>query len=59
MDKCSSTHGKMLVIILVFSWYFSNYDLTFKIINRLKINNDNLIFHNNFKNHITIKRITV
>jgi hypothetical protein len=59
MDKCSFTHEKMLVILLMFSWYFSNYDITFKIINRLKINNDNLIFNNNFKSHITIKRITI
>jgi hypothetical protein len=45
---------KMLCVLLVFLWYSPNYDVTFKITNRLKINNDNLKFNGNFKSHITV-----
>ena len=31
-----------------------NYDVAFKIINKLKVNNDNLKFNSDFKNHITV-----
>jgi hypothetical protein len=37
-------------------WCHPNYDVTFKITNKLIINNNNLKFNNNFKNHITIER---
>jgi hypothetical protein len=33
-----------------------NCNVTFKIINRLKVNNDNLKFNSDFKSHIIIKR---
>ena len=46
----------MIVLLLAFSWYYLNYDGTFKMINRLKINNDNFKFKGNFKSHITIER---
>jgi hypothetical protein len=48
---------KMLCVILVFSEYPSNYNVTFKIINRLKVNNDNFKFNCNFKRHITVEKI--
>ena len=34
---------------------FFNYDVTFKIINKLKVNNDNFEFNSNFKNYVTIE----
>jgi uncharacterized protein YybS (DUF2232 family) len=40
---------EMLVVILVFFWCFLNYDVAFKIINRLKVNNNNFKFNGNFK----------
>ena len=42
---------EILVVLLIFFWCFSKYDVTFKITNRLKVNN------NNFKSHITVMRI--
>jgi hypothetical protein len=47
----------MLVIFLVFSWRSSNCDVAFKITNRLKVNNDNFKFNNDFKSHIIVGRI--
>jgi hypothetical protein len=40
----------------VFSQYPLKYDIPFKIINRLKVNNNNLKINDNFKSHIIIKR---
>jgi hypothetical protein len=40
----------------VFFWCLFNYDVTFKIMNRLKVNNDNYKFNCDFKNHITIEK---
>ena len=40
--------------LLVFSWCPLNYDVTLKIINRLKINNNNLKFNGYFKRYITV-----
>jgi ascorbate-specific PTS system EIIC-type component UlaA len=46
----SFAQGKILGALLIFFWYFFNSNVIFKIINRLKNNN-------NFKfNHIIIKR---
>jgi hypothetical protein len=47
---------EILIILLVFFWCFSHYDVIFKIINRLKVNNDNFKFNYNFKNHVTVER---
>jgi hypothetical protein len=47
---------KMLVVIIIFSWYSLNYDVAFKLTNKLKVNNDNFKFNGNFKSHITIGR---
>ena len=33
-----------------------NCDTTFKITNRLKVNNDNLKFNSNFKSHIKVRK---
>ena len=44
----------MLCVLLVFSWYFPNCDVTFKIINRLKVKNDNFKFNDDFKSHIIV-----
>jgi hypothetical protein len=47
----------MLGVLLVFSWYFSNREVIFKITNRLKVNNNNNFKSNgNFKSHITVRR---
>lgn len=40
---------KMLSVFLVFYWCPFNCDVHFKITNRLKINNDNLKFNDDFK----------
>ena len=48
----------MLGTFLVFFWRPPNYDVTFTIINRLKVNNDNFKFNNNFKSYIIVKRTT-
>jgi hypothetical protein len=48
---------KMIRILLVFFRYSSNYDVTFKITNKLKVNNDNFKFNSDFKNYITVERI--
>jgi hypothetical protein len=45
----------MVCDLLVLSWCHSNCDVTFKITNRLKVNNDNLKFNGDFKNHITVR----
>ena len=45
----------MLGILLEFLWYSLNYNVTFKITNKLKVNNDNLKFNDNFKSHIIVK----
>jgi hypothetical protein len=34
-----------------------NCDITFKITNRLKVNNDNFKFNDDFKSHITVERL--
>ena len=47
---------KVLVVFLVFFWCSSNYNVTFKITNRLRVNNDNFKFSSDFKNHITIRK---
>jgi hypothetical protein len=47
---------EMLVVLLVFFWCSPNYDVTFKITNRLKVNNDNFKFNCNFKSHIIVGR---
>jgi hypothetical protein len=41
----------------VFLWCSPNYDVVFKISNRLKVNNDNFKFNGNFKNHVIVERI--
>ena len=41
----------------VFFKYFFNCNVIFKIINKLKVNNYNFKFNNNFKNYIIIKKI--
>jgi hypothetical protein len=48
---------EMVGTLLMFFWYPHNYDVAFKIINRLKVNNDTLKFNDNFKSHITVGRI--
>jgi hypothetical protein len=48
---------KMLGVLLMFSWCSLNCDITFKITNRLKVNNDNFKFNDDFKSHITNGRI--
>ena len=45
---------EVLVILLVFSWYPSNCDVTFKIINKLKVNKDNIKFKGDFNYHVTV-----
>jgi hypothetical protein len=47
---------EMLGVLIVFSRCPSNYDLTFKITDRLKVNNDNVKFNDDFKRHITVER---
>ena len=47
---------EILVVFLMFFGYFSNYDIAFKIINRLKVNNNNFKFNGNFKSHIIIRK---
>jgi hypothetical protein len=39
-----------------FFWCPPNYDVDFKITDRLKSNNDNLKFNCDFESHITIRR---
>ena len=46
----------MLVVLLIFFWCSLNYDVPFKITNKLKVNNYNFKFNNNFKSHITGER---
>jgi hypothetical protein len=46
----------MLGVLIVFSRCPSNYDLTFKITDRLKVNNDNVKFNDDFKRHIIVER---
>ena len=46
----------MLGVLLVFSWYFFNCDVTFKITNKLKVNNNNFKSNGDFKSHITIEK---
>jgi hypothetical protein len=48
----------MLGVVLVFSLCLSNCNVTLKITNRLKVNNDNLKFNRNFKNYITVEKIS-
>ena len=45
----------MLVVLLVFSWCF-HCDVTFKLINKLKVNDDNFKFNDDFKSHTTVER---
>jgi len=46
---------KILSAVLVFFWCPPNCDVTFKIINRLKVNNDNFKFNSILKvDHITV-----
>ena len=47
----------MLIVLLMFSWCSLNHDVAFKITNRLKVNNDNFKFNDDFKSHITIEII--
>jgi hypothetical protein len=47
---------KILVILLIFFDFF-NYDVAFKIINKLKVNNNNFKFNGDFKNYVTVERI--
>ena len=44
----------MIDVFLVFFWCSPNCDVVFKITNRLKINNDNLKFNDDFKSHIAV-----
>jgi hypothetical protein len=46
----------MLGVLIMFSLCHSNCDASFKIINRLKVNNDNLKFNGDFKRHITVDK---
>ena len=46
----------MLDAFLVFFWCFLKYNVTFKIINKLKVNNNHFKFNSNFKSYITDKR---
>ena len=47
---------KKLGVLLVFSWYPTNYDVTFKITNKLKVNTNNFKLNSNFKSHTIVKR---
>jgi hypothetical protein len=47
-------HWKILGVLLVFSWCSPNYDVVFKITNRLKVNNYK--FNGDFKSYITVRR---
>ena len=47
--------GKCSRFFSVFLGFF-NYDIIFKIINILKVNNNNFKFNSNFKNYITVKK---
>jgi glutathione peroxidase-family protein len=47
----------MLSALLVFFWCPLNYDVAFKITNKLKVNNDNFKFNGDFKNYIAIEMI--
>jgi hypothetical protein len=47
---------EILVVILMFSGILPTCDMTFKIINKLKVNNDNFKFNDNFKSRIPIER---
>ena len=49
----------MLGVFLVFFWCSYNYDMIFKVTNRLKVNNDNFKFNDNFKSHIIFRRIHI
>ena len=56
---CLLTTRNLIIIIReilgVFMVFFSsNYNVTFKIINRLKVNNNNFKFNDNFRSHIII-----
>jgi hypothetical protein len=51
-----SSKREMLGTLLVFFWCPPNCDMPFKIINRLKVNNNNIKFNSDFKSHITIGR---
>jgi hypothetical protein len=53
-----SIFREMLGVLLIFLWYTSNCNITFKIINRLKVNNDNLKFNSDFKSHIIFEKIS-
>jgi hypothetical protein len=46
----------MIIVLLVFFWYFLNYDVLFKITNRLKVNNYNFKLNDNFKKYITVDK---
>jgi hypothetical protein len=46
----------MLNVLLALFWYLLNHDVSFKITNRLKANNDNLKFNSDFKIQITVER---
>ena len=46
----------MLVVLVVFFWCSPNNDVTFKIINSLKVNNDNFKFNRDFKSYVIIER---
>ena len=41
----------MLGALLVFFWYPPNYDITFEITNKLKVNNNNLKFNSDYKSY--------
>ena len=47
----------MLGIFLVFFFFLCSFncEVVFKITNKLKVNNDNLKFNDNFKMHITVE----
>jgi hypothetical protein len=47
----------MLGALLVFPWCPSNCDVTFKITNKLKVNNNDFKFNGDFIRHIIIGRI--
>jgi hypothetical protein len=50
------TPWEMPGVLLMFSCYLLNCDITFKITNRLKVNNDNFKLNDDFKSHITVER---
>jgi hypothetical protein len=45
----------LVVFFSVFGCFF-NCNVIFKIINRLKVNNDNFKLNDNFKRHVTVGR---